>query len=130
MPFIPWSKDLEVPHAGINAQHQSLLGALNALADVITSEGEADPTDTLVFLTRYTEEHFRDEEGLMKAAAYPSYAEHRAEHDALFREVEGRVQAFLAGGDPGALLDFLRSWFVGHICTCDRELAHYLAEHG
>lgn len=130
MAFIEWSPDLDLPHAGINAQHKSLLAALNALADAVSRENDSDPTETLVFLTHYTEEHFRDEEALMVGSDFAGYDAHREEHNALFRAVEGRVQAFLAGGDAGELLDFLRDWFIGHICGCDRDFAHYLAERG
>ena len=129
MEFISWSPDYDLPHPLINAQHQALLAALNAFAAATAVDSEADPTDTLVFLTKYTAEHFEDEERIMAQANYPHLAEHHAEHVALFEQVEARVQVFMLEGDATGLLDFLGDWLLGHIATSDRQLATYLVEH-
>jgi hemerythrin len=129
MEFLSWSPDYDLPHPLINAQHQALLAALNAFAAATAADSEADPTETLVFLTKYTAEHFKDEERLMAQANYPHLAEHRAEHVALFEEVEDRVQAFIIDGDATGLLDFLRAWLLEHIGGADRQLAAYLFDH-
>ena len=122
-----WSGDLELPHEGINDQHKALVAAVNAFADAARVDDDSDPTEMLIFLTRYAEEHFRDEEQLMIDTAYPEYANHRALHQAQFRDVEGHVQAFLVDGESAELLDFLRDWLRFHIGGPDRAFSSYLA---
>ncbi len=127
MPFMTWTPELELPHEGINVQHKALVAAVNAFAEAVRSAGEVDPMPTLVFITRYAEEHFRDEEALMIAAAYPDYASHRATHQALFGDVQSRVEAYIVRGDSATLLGFLEDWLRLHISGPDLVFARFLA---
>lgn len=128
MTFMRWTEDLELPHEGINTQHKALVGAVNALHATRDAGNDADPLDILVFLTNYTDEHFRDEEALMRAANYPGLDAHRERHAALLDDVQRRVQRYIAGEDADLdeLLTFLDGWLRHHIAGADRELVDFL----
>jgi hemerythrin len=129
MVLIAWDKGLETGHALIDAQHRSLVEALNGVG-LATADGRAhDGAErALLGLARITESHFRDEEGLMAAGGYPLSAEHRDLHADLLAQVRGLLERVRQ--DRAALtvpsLDFLKVWLVKHIKEDDRPLAGHL----
>jgi len=75
-----------------------------------------------------TQEHFRNEEGLMRSVDYPALAGHGQEHRLLFAELKSYVRSIKDGKECLRKSDLasLKSWLVGHITAEDRLFAEYL----
>ncbi len=129
MSIMPWSDMLSVGVRAIDHQHQTLVGILNDLGDVVLGLDDAwDESVVLSKLLAYTENHFAFEEGLMRRIGYEGQDAHEQEHRALFQQV-GDLMARAVDGqhaDPQALLMLLRDWLSSHIMGTDRALGQAL----
>jgi len=130
---IPWGPALELGHAGIDADHRSLLVMLNRLrAAVRQDQGREEIQTVLLFLRDYTVSHFATEEGLMLQHGYPGASAHLTAHADLVMQLSDLVADYRAGKTQltEALLTFLESWLVEHIQGLDREFGWYLRGRG
>jgi hemerythrin len=116
----------------IDQQHQTLVGVLNDLGDVVLGLDDAwDESLVLSKLLAYTENHFAFEEGLMRRIGYAAQDAHEQEHRALFQQV-GDLMARAVDGqhaEPQELLVLLRDWLSAHIMGTDRALGLALNQH-
>jgi hemerythrin-like metal-binding protein len=129
MGLINWDRELETGHPLIDGQHHGLVEAFNTLDQAVhQNQGPEVLEWALARLVRATEGHFRDEEGLMGAAAYPRRDAHRELHGNLLaqvRELLDRYRNDRTGlGQP--VLDFLKGWLITHIKEEDRILVAHL----
>ena len=116
------------PH-DIGTEHQVQLGLLNALCDAVEYEEEASAIQEILDqLVSYTELHFMSEQLLMRMYAYPHYADHVHDHEAMterLREIRDRVvhgeQSFAL-----ATAHSMKLFLVSHTQTRDRELNAFL----
>jgi hemerythrin len=124
-----WKDDYSVHIGIIDGQHQNLFRMARELHAAMEA-GDSKPVlaKLLDRLVQYTQTHFAQEERLMQSAAYPQFAAHHAEHDALIK----RVQEFQADFQSGQvvlsiqLLQFLKTWLEQHIMHSDQKYVPYL----
>jgi hemerythrin-like metal-binding protein len=84
MEKIVWSQQYSVGLPALDAQHQRLLGMVNSLLEQQQSGvAGSSAAQTLAEMSRYANEHFRDEERCMGRAGYPALDAHRSEHRAF-----------------------------------------------
>lgn len=123
--FAQWSEKFRIGVDDIDEQHRALFALINQLAQAALDPAKGQHLD-VVFrqLEEYTLKHFRDEEMLMAAAAYPGLAAHRASH-VRFAKVVADAKARYAAGDPPGLdtLLFFNAWLVEHIQREDQAAA-------
>jgi hemerythrin-like metal-binding protein len=124
-----WEPRFAVNHPKIDAQHQELIRLINALYEgLMLGRGKAVTGEILDRLVDYTQTHFRDEEALFAASAYPSTDAHKREHQAFVAKV-GELMANLKSGKVvlgSDTLVFLKDWLTGHILGTDKGYAKYL----
>jgi hemerythrin-like metal-binding protein len=79
-------------------------------------------------LMEYTVTHFAAEEALMQEAAYPDYAQHKAEHGRLTEQVKLLKKKAPTANVmlPLELAAFLRRWLIGHIVDMDKKYSAHL----
>jgi hemerythrin-like metal-binding protein len=133
MAYMDWRPALEVGHAKIDAEHRSLVEALNRLhAAMKQGKGKDEIEKTLLFLKDYTVEHFKGEERLMMAYRYPGANTHCAAHADLIKEVGTLIANFQAGKVvlTSSVLNFLEDWLVKHIQGEDMALGAFLKTKG
>ncbi len=126
-----WSASYSVGVGSVDAQHQNLFAMGRELHTAMMSgQGKAALSRILGRLVQYTTVHFAHEERLMRLYDYPEFAAHRAEHEALTKQVLKFQEDFNAGRATITvqLLQFLRGWLQGHIQGSDLKLAPYLKE--
>ena len=126
-----WDDTDSVGVPELDLQHQQLFNVLCSL--MAHPEASVDSeliADALDQLTWYGDAHFRAEESLLRAHAYPLLDEQLAGHREYRRAVAEFCFATTAGSDkvPAQLLAFLRSWWDGHIRGADRRYAAFLRE--
>lgn len=119
--------------AGIDDQHQLLVGMVNELAGAM-EEGESREilSRTLTGLAAYTVYHFATEEKLFNQHGYPEAVQHEEEHRGFIEKLNGFKSVFEAEGHPvpHENLSSLADWLVEHIRESDRRYATFLEDRG
>lgn len=126
-----WSNDYSVGIGSIDAQHQNLFSIGRELyAAMNAGQGKSVLAKILGRLVQYTAVHFAHEERLMRLHNYRDFAAHKAEHDALTKQVL-QFQADFQNSRATMsvqLLHFLRDWLQKHINGSDKQYAPALKE--
>ena len=127
---LEWTPALSVGIEEIDDQHQELFRRAGRLVEGIR-RGDPEEIDELVdYLHRYAVSHFGAEELAMRAASYPSYARHKAEHDRFIADLlELSIENEESGGAFVAVkIDhWLSGWLRDHVSRVDAELGGYLS---
>ncbi len=127
---LQWTTALSVGIEEFDSQHQELFRRAARLLDGLRS-GEPEEIGALIdFLHEYAVVHFGAEEASMRAARYPGYVRHKAEHDrfvgdllALAKEHERRGSgAFIAL----KVSRWLTEWLEDHVSGTDAEMVRFL----
>jgi hemerythrin len=117
-----WKSEFAVNIGSIDAQHQNLFAIGRELYTAMSSgQGRAVLARILDRLVQYTAMHFAHEERLLQLHHYPDFARHKAEHDALVKQVMAFQQDFQSGKSAMAVqvLQFLKEWLEKHIKGSD-----------
>lgn len=133
MAYMDWRTTLEVGHAKIDAEHRSLVDALNNLHLAMKQgKGKDEIEKTLLFLKDYTVAHFAGEERLMIAHRYPETQRHCAIHADLVKEVGTLIANYQSGKIllTSAVFSFLEDWLTKHIQGEDKALGAFLKAKG
>lgn len=128
---IEWNEDLAVGIEDIDDQHKELFNRFNKLLDACSSgSGKAEIGSTLLFLDEYVQVHFRDEEKLQVAHAFPDYPAHHEQHRIFVDKLESFKTEMLTTGATLSLTiatnTLLIDWLVNHISRMDRKLGEFL----
>jgi len=126
-----WNNSYSVQIGSIDAQHQTLFRIAAELHSAMANgQGKTAVARTLDRLIQYVSMHFSHEERLMRLHGYPDFAAHKAEHDALTKQVVQFQQEFQAGRAivTVQLLRFLKEWLQNHIQGSDQKYAPFLRE--
>jgi hemerythrin len=132
-------KDIpELPVPFMNEDHHREVALVNDLEEALAAHdaGGAGTLDAvmakLALLAVHTREHFVREEAAMRAARFPAYPVHKAEHDRVLAEMDREARLFREKGDAGRLSRYLfevmPTWFRGHVRTMDVVTAQFLSE--
>lgn len=133
MAFLTLGPNLMTGHATIDAQHKGLVEAVNQLFEAMQAgKGKDELGHTLVFLRKYTIDHFKTEERFMDQSGYPGAAKHKAIHADLVREVADLEGRFTSGNGTLSIevLHFLKEWLAQHISVEDVALGAFLKQKG
>jgi hemerythrin-like metal-binding protein len=117
-----WKNEYAVGIGSIDAQHQNMFAIGRELyAAMSTGQGKNVLARILDRLVQYTTVHFAHEERLMQLYHYPDYAGHKAQHDALVKQVLAFQTEFNGGRATMAVkvLQFLKDWLEKHIKETD-----------
>ncbi|MGC9350626.1 MAG: bacteriohemerythrin [Sulfurovum sp.] len=118
--------------------HEEEIGMLNEI-DALASRYENDKgvrkalEERLDAYVTHVEEHFTNEEQLMRQYGFPPYQIHKAEHDNVLRELNGVVIRWKEHGDIDAIIAYLRQsveWIINHINTMDTMTAMFISQQG
>jgi hemerythrin len=121
-----WTKAHSVFLPQVDAEHRNLYQLAEELHQAIEAGARAPRIrNTMLALLEAVEEHFAHEERLMKAAACPSYAWHKQQHDTLRKKGKRFLADFAAGNRdvPRDFLAYLAQWLRDHLALSDRMMA-------
>ena len=134
MPLMEWNEKLSVGIAQFDNEHKKLVGMVNNLFDAVQAgRGKEQLGPILDGLISYTKTHFANEEKYMTQHAFPEMAAHKAEHDALTKQVLDVEKKFRAGATAVLsmeVMNFLKNWLVKHIMGTDKHYGPYLNARG
>lgn len=121
-----WLDDYEIGHPMVDKQHQYLFDLAN---NIVEAKSKSEVIKYIMLLYKYTREHFRDEELLMKDIQYPDYQIHIQIHNVLLNKVNDLskkiAQDKLAEDE---IKVFMEDWLLDHILKKDGDLGKYLAK--
>lgn len=128
---IEWTEDLAVGVELIDEQHQELFSRFNRLLEACSSGcGKEEIGSTLLFLDEYVRIHFRDEEKLQIAHAFPEYRAHHEQHRIFIHKLEDFKKEMLTGGATLSLTiatnSLLIDWLVNHIAKMDKKIGEFI----
>lgn len=122
MALITWSKDqFGTNVTAADDEHKILFGMLNDLHESAAGGNRQTIGQHLDTLINFVVKHFKTEEDLMQAHAYPDYAKHKAEHDKLVATCAD-VQKKFHAGELEVTQDtttFVKDWLCTHIPGVD-----------
>jgi hemerythrin-like metal-binding protein len=121
-----WKSEYAVNIGSIDAQHQMLFAIGRELyAAMSEGKGKSVLARILDRLVQYAAVHFAHEERLMQLHKYPDFAAHKAQHDALTKQVLAFQTEFIAGRATMAVqvLQFIKDWLEQHIKGSDLAYA-------
>lgn len=112
----------------IDEQHDGFVALLNQLKDTEISRKNRDNLlDLIQRLKMYSQQHFEEEEKLMKECRYPAILEHM-EHHQIFREKLAELEKGLLYNNvmiDVQLKTFLSRWILNHIGDHDLLFGEY-----
>ena len=120
---------VELGYPAMYEEHRKLQVLVDRLSSALRhGRASTEVAQILDSLADSTESHFRWEEQLMTAHAFPRYEPHRLEHVKLHEQIRATRANLESGGVPEwNVLDlFLRSWLTHHIVKFDGDLAEFL----
>jgi hemerythrin len=133
MALITWNDDLSVGVKEFDGQHQKLIAMINEMYDAMkAARGQEVIGSILPKLVAYTRTHFASEEAQMQKHGYPGYLGHKAEHEALTKQVTEYVNRLAEGKGTASveLMSFLKDWLTKHIKGIDKKYGPHLNSKG
>lgn len=128
-----WGPEFLVNVAEIDEQHNRLFALINQFLASSRSRASKEAVgDLMRGLIDYTQFHFATEERLMQAHHYPRAAEHGGKHREFAKKVVQLYEQHTRGNPEVAdeVVQFLKSWLVGHVLQEDKWLGSFLAGRG
>jgi hemerythrin len=132
MHYFQLDQTFQTGHATVDAQHEKLVGIVNAFGELMMKEAAgSDEVDRVIAeLVDYTRYHFVEEEHLMVTSGLDRRhcAQHRQQHEDLFNEI-GVLQTQIDPGEQDSgkrLFEFLVNWLVFHILGTDMLMARQI----
>ncbi|MDR1510653.1 MAG: hemerythrin family protein [Synergistaceae bacterium] len=121
-----WSKSLETGINLIDEQHKELFRQVDILLD---QSNENRHKEALIFLDKYIQKHFSDEQKMQADSKYPKTVQHKKFHDdyvIVFRKLKEKY--LKEGPSPANNMEINKTvvgWLKDHILVHDREFATY-----
>ncbi len=133
MPLIEWRTDFSVGVSQLDQDHERLAGLINELFEANEEmRGEEVIASILERLQDHAAGHFDREEALLERLHYPAEAFelHRNEHNDTRQRIAALADMRQEGTLPREALDFMKSWFVGHVIGVDLKMREFFLESG
>ncbi len=143
---------ITLPRTGVkwqDDQHATLFATFRKLEQCLEKKDKSEIETVILFLSDYVEDHFKQEEEVMRANNYPGLAEHRDEHTRFQNMIEKiKFNWFSTLDDdlmdffeefselvedtkedlPNELYFFLSIWFTIHIKRLDQTLGKFMIQ--
>lgn len=126
-----WHKNYNIGVEAVDRQHQELFRMVTQLQDSLSSSNlNKEIVSVLIFLVKYTKQHFADEEELMDGINYPELERQKVLHKKMIEEVNGAVVSIKQRRpiDVFKLVDFLIEWLLQHIEQEDQKIGDFIAQ--
>jgi len=129
-PIFSWRQEYTVMVKSMDNDHKHFLEKADQLYQLIKVNDQSAFLETMAGLISYAQQHFKDEEALMKEHDYPESSIHHKKHKRIIREafeVMNKVKENRLEIDTN-FVNLLKDWIINHILTEDRKYGTYLNE--
>jgi len=131
--LFPWNDTYSVKIGIVDTQHKVLVDLINELHQaMIARQGKEHLGGVLTSLTKYTQGHFKAEEGILQSNQYPDIVNHKAEHERFIKTL-AEYQAKFQRNEIALtieVMDFLKDWLIKHIMGVDKKYTAHLHSKG
>lgn len=126
-----WTQELSVGVTEIDNDHKMMFQLFNEAYLLSQKDSDSAHLYRLVSeLVDYTNSHFKREEAIMEASAYPYCENHFAIHKDLIKQTKQQFLLVKAGQLSSAgFVVFLKDWFIEHIEGADQRISPYIVGH-
>ncbi len=126
-----WTQKMSVTDNTIDEQHKQLLNQLNVLLEATIERKNKETIDeTVVFLSKYIEDHLKYEEEYLAKHKYPNLEEHKEAHHYFEKKYEEFKKKIKETGPSDSMLleveSFLGKWWIEHIEHEDKKYADFI----
>ncbi len=127
--MIEWKDEFSLGIAGVDYEHQQLIGLINGLLGRIAGSGDApDIASSLGDIHAMIALHFALEEKVMQEMHYDEYDQHKQDHEQLLDDIRDIMDEYEANRDIDveSFAGRLDRWFTDHFRGMDARLHKYL----
>ena len=119
------NKNIKIGHQKIDDHHAKIFDLAHQLESVIEYQNKKTLNDIISFLEEYSEEHFAEEETIMKEHQFCDYNLHKEEHELLFEKIKNLRKMFCSNCPLSLCIYYVRKFtdqLIYHITTVDIKL--------
>jgi hemerythrin len=125
--LIVWEPSYNLGIPIVDEQHRGIVSTINSLCFAIQNRhGNEMLRPVIGMVSEYTRIHFEIEEDFLKKCGYPDLEKHHILHKELTQALSETGKDSLWNKDPQEFLEFLKQWWINHICKEDRVFTQYL----
>jgi hemerythrin len=125
--LIAWKPEYELGIAILDEQHRAIVATINSFNYAMQSHhGNNVLAPIINMVHEYTRIHFAIEENYFELCDFADSNRHRSLHAGLLQKLSLVGNESLWNEDPYQFLQFLRNWWIDHICTEDFMFRDYL----
>ena len=125
MSSLQWRDEFSVGIAEVDHEHRELIELINELQKDLRAGSDTQKiVQSLGEIYAQIASHFALEERMMRETRYPSFADHKEDHEILLDDLRAIMDAVEDDGvlDEAQLTGDLDRWFSDHFKTHDAKL--------
>jgi len=121
--FIIWKPEYNLGIHIVDEQHRGIVSIINSLYYAIQNKGGGSALKPVMnMIHEYTRIHFKVEEEFLEKCDFPNLRQHIELHKELIEKMSKSEKDSGWASDPRQLMDFLKTWWIDHICDKDRRV--------
>ena len=125
--FIVWKPEYNLGIQIIDEQHRGIVSTINSLHFGMQNDYvEEMLTPIIDMMYDYTHIHFQIEEDFLKTIDFPNAKRHHELHRVLTSKLTNRGWLSVLNHDPYEFMDFLKDWWINHICCEDLIFRNFI----
>ncbi|MDR0517081.1 MAG: hemerythrin family protein [Fibromonadaceae bacterium] len=125
--FIVWKPEYNLGISIIDEQHRGIVSTINSLHfGMQNNYGKNMLSPIIDMMHDYTRIHFQIEEGFLEKIDFPNVKKHHELHRDLSSKLVDIGRNSLLDKDPYQFMDFLKNWWISHICNEDLIYKDYV----
>ena len=127
--FIIWKPEYNLGIPIIDEQHRGIVTIINSLYFGMQHDCIKKIFRPIIaMMENYTNIHFQTEETFLEKVNFPTAAEHHKLHRELSSKLTSIGVTSIMKNDPYEFMEFLKKWWIHHICNEDLIYRNYLQE--
>jgi len=120
---IVWKEQFNSGYPVVDKQHQELISIINEFLDRLSADCPlSDVHYYMAEIHRLIEEHFAEEDGIMKSSGFPHVVDHTGDHVRLLQTIRDIEEGVASRGDQTSKADLaqaIEAWFSVHFLSHD-----------
>ena len=127
--LVVWKPEYNLGIPIVDEQHRGVVSTTNSFYYGIHSKhGESILKPIVDMLYDYTYLHFEVEEDLLEQCKFPDVKHHHGLHSELKDTLHEVGRESVLHKDPYQFMEFLKKWWIDHICDKDRVFRDHLVK--
>jgi hemerythrin len=122
-----WKPEYNLGIPIVDEQHRGVVATINSLYyGMQNKHADTMLRPVIEMINNYTTIHFETEEDFLKKCGYPDLEQHLELHNELKKKLSSVGKKSIWEQDPSQFMEFLKTWWIDHICKKDWLFRDYL----